>query len=123
VAKGINGRNTRIVALGDVETRFVQHSSVAARGHIIVTSHLVNAQVCAGGRLVVGGEAGERGSIAGGRAWASAGIEAGQAGSATAEATLWASAPPQRPRRNCASSTRGSNSAGRISCASSAPSA
>ncbi len=80
VAKGISGRETRVVAMGDVQTLFVQQGSVTARGDILVTDHLMNAQLRAGGRLKVGGEG--RGSIAGGQAWAAVAIEASQVGSA-----------------------------------------
>lgn len=86
VGKGIQGRQTQVVALGDVAADFIQHSSVRAQGNVAVASHLAFAQVSAGGQLVVGGGTG--GSIVGGQSWASVAIAVGQAGSAAAEDTL-----------------------------------
>ena len=88
VGKGIRGPQTQVTARGNVEVDFVQHSSVRAQGNIAVTSHLISAQVSAGGRLVVGDGAGTEGSVIGGHAWASEGIAVGQAGSPTAEDTF-----------------------------------
>lgn len=88
VGKGINGHQTQVMALGDVQTDFIQHSSVRAQGDIAVASHLASARVSAGGRLVVGGKEGTGGSVIGGQAWAAVAIEIGQVGSAAAEDTL-----------------------------------
>ena len=88
VARGIVGRQTRVFALGKVETRFVQHGSVVAGGDVTVTSYLLNARVRAGGRLVVQANGGERGgSIAGGETYATTGIAATRLGAATADTT------------------------------------
>jgi uncharacterized protein (DUF342 family) len=88
VERGIIGNGTKVVALGNVQTRFVQSGSVAAQGDVTVCGHLVNAQVRAGGQLRVNGEGGRDGTIVGGWALASSGVEARQVGAAMASGTV-----------------------------------
>ena len=88
-AQGIVGETTRVMALGNVQTKYIQNSSVMARGSIIVGSYLLNADVHAGGKLVVHAGGGERGgSIVGGRTFSSTGVEARLVGSSTTDRTL-----------------------------------
>jgi uncharacterized protein len=82
VAKGIVGERTRVLALGDVTTRFVQNSSVMARGDIVVGTSIINAEVRAGGSIQVMRRGGARsGSIVGGQAAAGRRIVAHDVGS------------------------------------------
>ena len=78
IGKGIIGRNTRVVAQGNLEVTFAQNASLAARGDITIADYLVNGTVRAGGVLLMTGEAeGERsGSVVGGEIIASGGIAA-----------------------------------------------
>ena len=52
-AKGIVGETTKIVAMGDIHTKFIQNSQVVARGDIRVTSYLLNANVRTAGKVKV----------------------------------------------------------------------
>ena len=52
VSKGIVGRQSQVVAMGDVATKFVQNGSIVARGDVNVTSHVVNARIRAGGKFI-----------------------------------------------------------------------
>ena len=76
VAKGIVGRDTRVVAMRSVTCKFAQNSSVVAGEDVTITGHLINARVRAGGSLVIMGESGEQdGSAVGGEISASRSIE------------------------------------------------
>jgi uncharacterized protein (DUF342 family) len=95
VARGIAGENARVVALGNVETKFIQNSAVMARGDIIVGSYIFNARVRAGGRIIVKSGGGERGgSIVGGQVHAAQGIEARLVGSPSTGHTIVGIGPP-----------------------------
>jgi uncharacterized protein (DUF342 family) len=61
VSQGILGDTTTVVALGNVETKFIQNSSVMAKEDITVGSYIFNARVRAGGQVVVKSGGGERG--------------------------------------------------------------
>jgi len=88
-SQGILGNDTRVISLGSVETRFVQSSTIMARNNVTVIDHLFNATVRAGGDLVVHSGSGERsGSIVGGEAYASSGIQAEIVGSPSSNKTI-----------------------------------
>lgn len=88
ISRGIIGENTKVVALGNLRTRFIQQSTVMARGDIEVGSYIFNATVRAGGGVKVHAFGGRRaGAIAGGRVWACRRIETRMVGSATSERT------------------------------------
>ena len=87
--RGILGDSTRVVALGNVETKFIQGSAVMAQGDVSVGSYVFNAQVRAGGHVVVGsGGGGRAGSIVGGEAVATKGVEARILGSPSTDLTV-----------------------------------
>lgn len=88
VERGIIGHGTKVVALGEVHTRFVQSGSVVACGDVTVSGHLMDSQVRSGGHLRLSGEEGRSGTIVGGRALASSGVEARRVGSPTASNTV-----------------------------------
>jgi uncharacterized protein (DUF342 family) len=71
VEKGVVGRDTKVVSLANVQTRYVQASSIVAGGTLTITSHLMNAQVRAETVHLNGAEGAERaGSIVGGQVFA-----------------------------------------------------
>jgi len=86
--KGIVGENTKVVAIGSVETKFIQNATVMAQGDIRVGAYIHNAAVRAGGKVIVSsGGGGRGGSIVGGEVIATRGIEAKLVGSATTDCT------------------------------------
>lgn len=88
IAKGVSGESTRITCQGCLETKFIQDCAVVARGNILVGSYILHARVRAGGGLKVCAGGGPRGgSIVGGEAYATLGIEARFAGSPSGEPT------------------------------------
>jgi uncharacterized protein len=88
VAQGIVGKDTRVVALGNVQAKFVQNSAIMARGDITIGSYLRSCDVRAGGRLVVRqGTDGRGGSIVGGQALAAVRIDVWTVGSASTDRT------------------------------------
>ncbi len=89
VSQGILGDTTRVVALGDIETKQIQNSSVMAKGTITVGSYIFNATVRAGKQIIVKSGGGERGgSIVGGEVIASQGIQARILGSPSTDRTI-----------------------------------
>ena len=89
VSQGILGDTTRVVALGDIETKLIQNSSVMAKGTITVGSYIYNATVRAGNQVIVKTGGGERGgSIVGGEVIASQGIQARILGSPSTDRTV-----------------------------------
>lgn len=93
-AKGVVGDTTKVVAMGDVDTKFIQNSQVVARGDICVSSYLLNANVRSGGKIKVLSEGGPRGgTIVGGETHASGGIQADRIGSQSTSHTLVAIGP------------------------------
>ncbi len=93
-AKGIVGEATRIVAMGDIATKFIQNSQVVARGDICVSSYLLNANVRTGGKVKVLSRGGPRGgTIVGGETHAAGGIQADRIGSQSTSHTLVAIGP------------------------------
>jgi len=89
VSQGIIGESTHIIILENIESKFIQNSSVIARGNIVVGSYIFNAQVRAGGTIEVKSGGGERGgSIVGGEVFATKGIKARLLGSSTTSHTI-----------------------------------
>lgn len=88
-ARGIVGEETRVIAQGNVEAKFIQNSSVLARGDVVVGSYIFNATVRAGGEVVVQAGGGQRGgSIVGGEVIATVGVTARRIGSADTGSTI-----------------------------------
>ncbi len=88
VSKGIVGRQSQVVAMGDVATKFVQNGSIVARGDVNVTSHVVNARIRAGGKFIAESDGTERGgSVVGGEVIATGGVEVANVGSTRADVT------------------------------------
>ena len=89
VAKGIFGAETKVVALGNVATKFIQNSTVMAHENVTVGAYIINGIVRAGGEVKVeegGGSNG--GSIVGGEVIAGRRIEAKRLGSADTDRTV-----------------------------------
>ena len=88
-AKGIVGETTKVVAIGNVETKFIQNATVMAQGDIQVGAYIFNGAVRAGGKVIVSsGGGGRGGSIIGGEVIATRGIEAKLVGSSTTDRTV-----------------------------------
>ena len=81
VGEGIIGSKTKVIAMGNVETRSVQESSIVARGNIVVSDHISNGTVRSGGKIIVQSRNNRGGSIVGGEVVATQGIEAENVGS------------------------------------------
>lgn len=89
IAKGVSGESTRIFCQGSLETKFIQDCAVLAHGNILVGSYILHARVRAGGQLRVCAGGGPRGgSIVGGEAYATLGVEARFIGSPACDPTL-----------------------------------
>ena len=88
VVKGIVGESTVVEAEGDVETKFIQNSTVTAGGNLTVGSYIHNANVRVGGQIEVHAGGGDHGgSIVGGEVYATEGITAAIIGSDSSEKT------------------------------------
>ncbi len=88
ISQGVVG-DTKVVALGNVETKFIQNCAVMAKGDINVGSYIFSGHVRAGGRVIVNTGGGDRGgSIVGGEVIATGGIEAKLIGSTSTDRTL-----------------------------------
>ena len=88
-ANGILGHDTKVVALGSVETKFIQNSTVMAVENVTVGAYIMNATVRAGGEVKVEeGGGGRGGSIIGGEVIASKRIQAKLIGSADTDRTV-----------------------------------
>ena len=81
VGEGITGSKTKVIAMGNVETRSVQESSIVARGNIVVNDYISNGTVRSGGKIIVQSSSSTGGRIVGGEVIATKGIEAENVGS------------------------------------------
>lgn len=99
--RGIDGRKTKVIALGNVYTRHISEASVHAAGDITVGNHVLDASLRAGGRVAVSKGEGERGgTLRGGQSWARRGLEVYRAGDATGVSTqLFAGLDPDQARK------------------------
>lgn len=89
IAQGVLGQDTKIIALGNVETKFVRDSSIMAREDVTIADHCHNANVRAGRELTVQSGASDRGgSIVGGTVQATTRLTADVVGSATSAGTV-----------------------------------
>lgn len=89
VAKGIFGADTKVVALGNVETKFIQNSTVMAHENVTAGAYIINGIVRAGGEVKVedgGGSSG--GSIVSGEVVAGKRVEAKRLGSPDTDRTV-----------------------------------
>ena len=89
VAKGIFGEDATIFARQNVETKFIQNSTVHALGNVTVGAYIINGIVKADGEVVVqeGGGKGA-GTVVGGVVTATAGIRAKIIGSEDTDRTI-----------------------------------
>ena len=89
VAKGIFGEDSTVFAKQNVETKFIQNSTVQALGNVNVGAYIINGIVKADGEVVVqeGGGKGA-GTIVGGEVTATVGIHAKMIGSADTDRTI-----------------------------------
>ena len=89
VAKGIFGEDARVFAKENVETKFIQNSTVQALGNVNVGAYIINGIVKADGEVVVqeGGGQGA-GTIVGGEVAATVGIHAKMIGSEDTDRTI-----------------------------------
>ncbi len=89
VAKGIFGEDSTVFAKQNVETKFIQNSTVQALGNVNVGAYIINGIVKADGEVVVqeGGGQGA-GTIVGGEVTATVGIHAKMIGSADTDRTI-----------------------------------
>ena len=89
VAQGILGETTKVIALGNIESKFIQNAAVMTRGDIVVGSYIFSGHVRAGGRVSVQTAGGDRGgSIIGGEVFGTNGVEAKLIGSASTDRTV-----------------------------------
>ena len=89
VAKGIFGDDTKVVALGNVEAKFIQNSTVMAHENVTAGAYIINGIVRAGGEVKVeegGGSSG--GSIISGEVVAGKRVEAKRLGSHDTDRTV-----------------------------------
>lgn len=94
IAQGVLGSATKIIALGNVETRFVREGSLMAREDITIGDHCHNANIRAGRELTVqSGESDRGGSIVGGQVHATTRLRADVVGSPTSAGTVVGIAP------------------------------
>ncbi|MCZ6634528.1 MAG: FapA family protein [bacterium] len=88
VAQGILGSDTKVMALGNVQTKFVQESAVMARRSIYIGDHIFKGHIRCGEELVVESGNGPRsGSIIGGSVIATTGLQAEVIGSPSSHQT------------------------------------
>ena len=88
-AKGIFGETTKVVAAGNVETKFIQNSTVMAHGNVTVGAYAMNSSVRCGGEIAVAEGGGARGgSIVGGEVIAARAVKAKLIGSAETSGTV-----------------------------------
>ncbi len=88
VCRGIEGRKTKVIAVGDVRTLHVLEATVHCAGDLTVGNHVKDANLRCGGLLTVDkGEGNLGGSIAGGQSWGRKGVEVHRAGSPTGAST------------------------------------
>ena len=87
-AKGIFGEETKVIALGNVETKFIQNSTVMAHGNVTVGAYIVNGVVRCNGEIKVEEGGGARaGSIVSGEVISATRISAKLLGSTDTDRT------------------------------------
>jgi len=101
VGRGVHGRKTRIVSMGDVYVRHIEEASVYALGDITAGHHVQDGQLRAGGRVAVNkGEGSRGGLLRGGQSWARRGLDVHQAGDASGATTqLFAGVDPDQAKK------------------------
>jgi uncharacterized protein (DUF342 family) len=88
IGKGIIGRKTRVTALGDIRTQFVQEATVQTARNISIGNYAMQPFLRAGGIKVSQGEGRRGGSIVGGECWGLRGIDVFFAGNAASTKTI-----------------------------------
>jgi|GEM_PF-1058347 hypothetical protein len=88
IGKGIVGRKTRVTALGDIRTQFVQEATVQTAKNISIGNYAMQPFLRAGGVKVLQGEGRRGGSIVGGECWGLRGIDVFFAGNAASTKTV-----------------------------------
>ena len=112
IANGIFGDTTQVTAVGDVETKLIQNSTVTLGGDLTVGSYIYNAIVRAGGTITVEEGGSERaGSIFGGEVIAGRQVMAKHIGSKETARTLVGigSTPEQQQMLSAAEDTLASS--------------
>ena len=101
VGRGVHGRKTKVIAMGDVYVRHVEQASVHALGDIRAGHHVLDATLRAGGRVAVNKGDGEWGGmLRGGQSWARRGMEVYRAGDASGASTqLYAGLDPEQAKK------------------------
>ena len=88
ICRGIEGRKTKVIAVGDVRTMQVLEATVHCAGDLTAGNHVKDAQLRCGGLLTVDkGEGSLGGTIAGGQSWGRKGVEVHRAGSPSGAST------------------------------------
>ena len=88
-AKGIFGEETKVIALGNVETKFIQNSIVMAHEKVTAGAYIVNGVVRSNGEIKVEEGSGPKaGSIIGGEVASAKRVKAKLLGSADTDRTL-----------------------------------
>ncbi len=100
VGRGVMGRKTKIMALGDVHAQFIHDAQVRSSGDILVGDFIHHATLRADGTVAVAKSTGQRGGIlCGGQVWSRKGIAFHVAGSSNAMTTeLAAGVDPEQAK-------------------------
>lgn len=89
VGRGIVGKTTRVVVMGELRAQFIQNAVVVVKGDLWCGRYIHNAQVRCGGILTVPAGGGERsGSVVGGMVSAAKGIQVAVVGSDSVPRTI-----------------------------------
>lgn len=89
VGRGIVGKTTRVVVMGELRAQFIQNAVVVAKGNLWCGRYIHNAQVRCGGKLTVpAGGGGRSGSVVGGMVCATKGIQVAVVGSDSVGGTI-----------------------------------
>ena len=89
VGQGVLGAGSKVMAMGNVETKMIEDGSVVARRDILVGDHIAKGYIRTGGLLEVRASVGENGGhILGGEVYSTKGIKAEVIGSANGQHTL-----------------------------------
>lgn len=89
VGRGILGKTTRVVAMGELRAQFIQNAMVVVKGDLWCGRYIHNAQVRCGGLLKVPAGAGAKsGSVVGGMVCATKGIDVALVGSESVSGTI-----------------------------------
>ncbi len=80
---GIVGADTRVSSRGNIKVRFIQAARVRAAYDILITAYCHEANIEAGGKVIVPGRGGHGDGLVGGLVWATGGVVSSNLGSAS----------------------------------------